>query len=114
MDKMIAYCGLICSDCPAFIATKKNDYAERQKVAETWSKEFKVELKPEDINCEGCLVDSEDVFSHCKVCEIRKCGKERVVVNCAHCDDYGCEKLTKFFGMVPDAKKRLDEVRKNL
>jgi hypothetical protein len=114
MEKIISYCGLVCSDCPAFIATQKNDDAERKKVAETWSKEFKKEIKPEDINCDGCLVDSDTVFNYCKVCEIRKCAKDRVGVNCAYCDDYGCEKLTKFFDMVPDAKKRLDEVRKNL
>ena len=114
MEQMMAYCGLLCSECPAFIATQKNDDAERRKVAETWSKEFKVDLKPEDINCEGCLVDAENVFNYCKVCEIRKCAKDKVVVNCAHCDDYGCEKLTKFFSAAPQVKPRLDEVRKNL
>ncbi|MCK4356498.1 DUF3795 domain-containing protein [Candidatus Bipolaricaulota bacterium] len=25
MEKMIAYCGLICTNCPAYIATQKND-----------------------------------------------------------------------------------------
>jgi hypothetical protein len=114
MEQMMAYCGLLCSECPAFIATKKNDDAERRKVAEAWSKEFKVDLKPEDINCEGCLVDAENVFNYCKVCEIRKCAKDKAVVTCAHCDDYGCEKLTKFFSQAPQVKARLDEVRKNL
>ncbi|KUK85723.1 MAG: Uncharacterized protein XE03_1923 [candidate division TA06 bacterium 34_109] len=31
MDKMIAFCGLICTECPAFIATQKNDDIERKK-----------------------------------------------------------------------------------
>ncbi|KPJ65710.1 hypothetical protein AMJ44_09620 [candidate division WOR-1 bacterium DG_54_3] len=113
MEKMIAFCGLVCSECPAYIATQKDDDNERRKVAEMWSKGFKVELKPEDINCDGCLVDSENLFSHCKVCEIRKCGKETKVENCAYCDDYACEKLTDFFKMAPEAKTTLDEVRKN-
>ena len=33
MDKMIAFCGLTCTECPAFIATQKNDNKEREKVA---------------------------------------------------------------------------------
>jgi hypothetical protein len=32
MDKMIAFCGLTCTECPAFIATQKNDDKEREKV----------------------------------------------------------------------------------
>jgi hypothetical protein len=47
-------------------------------------------------------------------CEIRKCGKEKGVINCAHCSDYACEKLVKFFEMVPDAKTRLDEIKAKL
>ena len=113
MEKMIAFCGLVCTECPAFIATQKEDDEERKKVAEMWSKEFKVELKPEDINCDGCLADSERLFSHTKVCEIRKCGLDRKVANCAHCDEYACEKLTAFFKMVPQARSNLDEVRKS-
>ena len=114
MEKMIAFCGLTCTECPAFIATQKNDDKERKRVAEMWSKEFKVDMKPEDINCEGCLVDSENLFGHCKICEIRKCGKEKKVKNCAYCDDYACDKLTEIFKAAPEAKATLDGIRANL
>jgi hypothetical protein len=114
MDEIIAFCGLTCTECPAFIATGKDDDVERNKVAELWSKEFNCEIQPEDINCDGCLVESDRVFSHCKVCEIRKCGQEKEVTNCAYCDDYTCEKLIKFFNMAPEAKTALVEIRKNL
>ena len=115
MDKMIAFCGLTCTECPAFIATQKDDDEERKKVAELWSKEFNSDIKPEDINCDGCLTEESDrLFSHCKVCEIRKCGREKEIENCAYCDDYACEKLTKFFDMAPEAKTSLAEIRKNL
>ncbi len=113
MDKMIAFCGLVCTECPAFIATQKDDDEERRKVAEMWSSEFKAKLKPEDINCDGCLADSERLFSHTKVCEIRKCGLDKKVKNCAFCDEYACDKLTEFFKMAPEAKTTLDEVRNN-
>lgn len=114
MDKMIAFCGIVCTECPAFLATQKDDDNERRKVAELWSKEFKAEIKPEDINCDGCLSEDGKLFSHCKVCEIRKCGQERGVKNCAYCNDYACEKLSKFFDKAPEAKALLDEIRKSL
>jgi len=62
----------------------------------------------------GCLTQSGNVFNYSRICEIRKCGKEKGVENCAHCSEYVCEKLKKFFKMVPQAKKRLDEVRNTL
>jgi len=114
MEKMVACCGIICSECPAFIATMNDDDAERKKVAESWSKEFKADIKPENINCEGCLSKGERVFSHTKVCEIRKCGQEKGVENCAHCDEYVCEKLDKFFEMVPACRTTLDEIKASL
>ncbi|MQY58729.1 MAG: DUF3795 domain-containing protein [Clostridia bacterium] len=114
MDKMIAFCGIVCTECPAFLATQKDDHNERMKVAELWSKEFKAEIKPEDINCDGCLSENGRLFGHCKVCEIRKCAQEKGIKNCAYCDDYACEKLSKFFGMASDAKATLEEIRKSL
>lgn len=114
MDEMIAFCGITCTECPAFLATQKDDQEERARVAEMWSEEFGVDLKPKDINCDGCLSESERLFSHCHVCQIRQCGRERQVVNCAYCDDYGCGKLTEFLDMVPAAKSTLEEIRKSI
>lgn len=111
MDEMIAFCGLLCSKCGAFLATREDDDEKRTEVAKLWSKEYNTELKPEDINCDGCLSEGENLFNYCKVCEIRQCGKEKGALNCAYCDEYSCEKLEKFFQMVPEAKERLDEIR---
>jgi hypothetical protein len=112
MEKMIAYCGLTCSECPAYIATKKNDYESKVKLAQRWSKEYEHPFKPEDINCDGCLSREGAHIGYCGICEVRKCGMDRAVVNCAYCTDYGCEKLTKFHEMAPNAKAGLEEVRK--
>jgi hypothetical protein len=114
MEKMIAYCGIVCTDCGAFIATQNDDDAKRKETAETWSKQFKVDIKPEDINCDGCLSDTGRLVGHCAVCEIRKCGQERGVVNCAYCENYACSKLEKFFEMAPMFRAALDEIRKGL
>ena len=114
MDKMIAYCGITCTECGAFIATQNDDDAKRKEVAEEWTKQYNVDIKPEDINCVGCIPTTGKHVGHCFICEVRKCGQEKGVVNCAYCNDYGCKKLTDFFGMVPDCKTTLDEIRKGL
>lgn len=114
MSDMTACCGLVCSGCDAFIATSSDDDAKRAEVAELWSKQYGQEVKAEDVNCDGCTSDSERLFSHCSVCEIRKCAREKAVANCAYCDEYVCEKLEGFFKMVPDAKKNLDAIKSGL
>jgi len=113
MDKMIAYCGIVCTECPAFIATQENDDAKRKEVAEAWSKQYKMPVKAKDINCDGCKTEGKRLIGYCNICEIRKCGKQKLVENCAHCDEYGCEKLTGFIAMVPHAKETLEGIRKS-
>jgi hypothetical protein len=113
MEGMVAYCGIICTKCPAYIAKKENNDELRKKTAEEWSKQFNQEITPENVNCDGCLVTDGVLIQYCNICEIRKCGLEKKVENCAFCDDYVCEKLDKWFKNIPDAKATLDEIRKN-
>ncbi|MGP8081004.1 MAG: DUF3795 domain-containing protein [Dehalococcoidales bacterium] len=108
---MISYCGLVCSDCGAYLSTKNNDNNLRKKQAEEWSKQFGNTINPEEINCYGCTSKGKLNFSYCSICEIRKCGQEKKVKNCAYCADYTCEKLDKFFTMVPAARATLEEIR---
>lgn len=114
MDGMISFCGLLCNECGAFIATKNDDDEKRAEVAQLWSKQFNVDIKPEDINCSGCLSDTEPLFGHCRVCEVRKCGMEKDIENCAYCDEYACERLEKIFQMASETKKRLDQIKSKL
>jgi hypothetical protein len=115
MDKIIAYCGLVCSDCPAYIATQADDPAALEQVAAQWREEFNApDLTVESIICDGCLTDEGRKCSHCFECNIRACCMERGVLNCAYCDDYGCEKIEGFFGFVPDARATLDGIRQGL
>ena len=114
MDKIIAYCGLICTDCPAYIATQADDRVALEQVAEQWREEYNApNITVESVICDGCLNNGRKC-AHCAECEIRACGIERGVANCAHCPDYACEKLQGFFGFVPQAQATLDEVRQGL
>jgi hypothetical protein len=113
MDKMVAYCGIVCTECPAFIATQKNDDAKRKETAEAWSKQYKMDIKPQDINCDGCKSEGKRLIGYCNVCFMRKCAQGKQIENCAYCDEYACEKLTKFLAMAPHAKASLEEIRKS-
>jgi len=104
----IAYCGLNCSLCKAFLATQKNDDELRRKVAQEWS------ITPEKINCYDCLTEEKPRISYTQTCTIRSCSKERKLINCAHCDDYACDKLAEFHKRAPNAKTNLDEIRTRL
>ncbi len=110
--KMLAMCGLDCTACPAMIARRTDDQALRVKTAAEWSQQFNVALKPEDINCVGCLKVKGVHISHCAECEIRQCGLARKVANCALCPDYPCDKIASFLANVPPAKANLEELRR--
>ncbi len=114
MKKMVAFCGIVCSECKAFIATQENDDVKRREVAEAWSKAFGKEMKTEDINCDGCLTKGGQHIGYCNICEVRKCGMKKGVENCAYCVDYNCEILAKFLKSAPEAKNTLEQIRQQL
>lgn len=115
MDKIVAYCGLVCTDCPAFIATQADDRAALERVAAQWREEYNSpEITVDSVICDGCLTDEGRKCGHCAECEIRACGMERGIANCAHCPEYVCEQLEGFFGFVPDARDMLDEIKAHL
>lgn len=111
MNEMIAFCGLDCHQCGAFLATRDNDDNKRREVADLWSREYGGNIRAQDINCDGSISEGGILFSHCEVCEMRKCGQERGLTNCAYCSEYPCANLTEFFTMAPESKTRLDRVR---
>ena len=112
---MIAYCGITCTECPAFEATQKGDHEKLAETAAKWSiSEMKFE--PEDVLCDGCL--SDRVFKWRVECPTRRCGMERGVDNCGHCQDYPCRKLRDHWAKFGDGGARcqstLDRIKKGL
>jgi hypothetical protein len=112
MEPILAMCGIDCSQCGAFLATQANDLDMLEQEASKWMAEYHLEkVTVKDVTCDSCLATSERLGAHCYECDIRLCGLARNINNCAECPDYGCEKLTKFFTFVPDAKNRLETIR---
>jgi hypothetical protein len=114
MSKMTAYCGLVCTDCPTFIATQNDDDVARAKTAAFYHKTYGFDLKPEDINCDGCLADGDKLIGYCQTCKIRKCCSEKGLANCAHCEEQPCEDLKEFHAFSRHAKASFEALRKEL
>ncbi|MFZ5351337.1 MAG: DUF3795 domain-containing protein [Bacillota bacterium] len=113
MDKIIAYCGLCCTSCPAYLVTKYDDQEKRIIFAQEWSTE-KYPLKPEDINCDGCIRKDGSIIVFCRECDIRECAMSKGVQNCAYCNEYSCEKLEMHFEKSPESRDLLDNLKKML
>jgi hypothetical protein len=109
LDPHIAYCGLDCSGCEVYQATKLDSDELRQKYADKVSTQFKIEVEPKTINCHGCR-DERPKTGFCAFCEVRKCTIDRGLENCAHCEDYGCEKLQKVHAAMINVGKAVDGV----
>ena len=115
MACLISYCGLVCSDCEAYLATQADDREALERVAAHWREAYSApSITVESVICDGCTTRDGRHCGHWIGCEIRVCGMARGVVNCAYCDDYGCEKLEGLFAMVPAARSVLDEIRLSL
>lgn len=108
MNKLIACCGLDCEKCNAYIATKNNDDALREKTAELWSKMNNAPITAEMINCEGCRADGAKTPYCDYMCGIRKCAVKNGFDTCADCPDMNkCEVVGEVLKNAPDAAENL-------
>jgi len=111
---MISYCGIDCSKCESYLATQANSDIERRKIAEQCLIEFNVNMKPEEINCNGCKSNGVKCAFAASLCEIRKCNIEKSQPYCAVCSEYKCEKLEKIIQSAPAICEALEAIRQNL
>jgi hypothetical protein len=112
-DKIVACCGLVCSDCPAYQATQANDEAKIAEIVKQWAVDYNVNVTPESVWCDGCTQPGRKC-GHCAECEIRECATERPVENCGLCDVLPhCQQIQGFFKMAPLAKEVILAIAEN-
>jgi hypothetical protein len=122
---MIAYCGLPCSDCPAYVATQAGDIDALEKVLVRWSAEFNApHISMEDMLCDGCTQKEGRLNGYCRQCKIRACAVARSLDSCAECDEYlcanlermlaRCEVLPEYWAYVRPARANLERIRAGL
>ena len=108
MKELIAYCGLDCEKCDAYIATKNNDDQLREKTAQFWSELNNTTILPEQINCDGCRADGVKAAFCDMFCNIRKCAVDSEVTTCGECPTMEeCQLLAMITANNPDAYKNL-------
>jgi len=105
MEKLIAYCGLNCAECGAYLAKQNNDQALRIETAAKWKEAHGANYAPEMINCDSCKGIGA-LVPHCTECEVRKCAVEKCVVNCGTCDEFKtCKTINDFYAAIPTELK---------
>ena len=116
MEDNVSYCGLVCETCPIYLATReqnpKKKLQMRVDIARQIKEHYGQETRPEEVgDCDGCK--AETVSMYCTSCGIRICAAEKGLENCAHCNEYVCDKLQEFFTKDPQAKERLDTIHRS-
>jgi hypothetical protein len=96
-SKLLSPCGLYCGVCGIMIAYRDDNLDLRKHFSRLW------DVPTEEIVCEGCL--SDNLFFHCRQCEIRSCTQEKEIEGCHLCIDFPCGKIESF--PFPKAKERI-------
>jgi hypothetical protein len=112
MEKMIAFCGLDCAGCEAYLATQADDHAAKEVLLETWREAYDApELTLANVTCDGCTSTGR-LGGYCADCPVRACAVERGLVHCAACGEYAtCETLEDFIKDIPEARANLEALR---
>jgi len=106
----ISYCGLLCNECPIYIATAQNDNLTKAKLAKEYSSESS-QFSIQDINCYGCFSETNKLSKICGNCEIRNCAEVKGVKNCGYCKEYPCSNIEAHVHSGSENRKRLDRIR---
>ena len=109
VKRLIAVCGLDCEKCDAYIATKNNDQALREKTAKLWSELNNAPILPEHINCDGCRINGRKTVFCDHLCQIRQCALSKGYETCGDCPEkYICSKVCAIWQHNPQAKQNLE------
>lgn len=110
MKKMIAYCGLDCEKCDAYLATINDDQDLRERTAKLWAELNNAPILPEHINWQGCRVDGMKTVFCDSICSIRQCALKKSVATCGECPDLeSCSTVGAILENNPSALKNLKE-----
>lgn len=108
MNNRIAYCGLDCEKCDAYLATLHDDQALREKTAALWAELNQAPILPEHINCQGCREDGVKTVFCDQICGVRPCARKKGLENCGCCPDMEtCQTIGVMISNNPELLKKL-------
>lgn len=108
MKNRIAYCGLDCEKCNAYLATINDDQALREETAKQWTELNNTPILPEQINCQGCRADGVKTVFCDSLCGVRQCALKKGVTTCGDCSDMEkCRTIGAIIANNPDVIENL-------
>ncbi len=98
----ISPCGLYCGVCAIHIAHRDNNQKLKEKLVTLYKGGTQGkgtlpnsdQLSTDYIRCSGCR--SNDLFMHCRQCEIRECTKNKGYSGCHECNEFPCPHIETF------------------
>ena len=100
MEPIIAKCGYRCDLCPAYETNLKSE-DDKKKMCDAWEKYCGFQVPPESIkSCTGCSAGGGD-----ETCSVRPCAIEKNLDNCAHCEQFACDKIKSKMNFVEENVK---------
>jgi len=92
----LAPCGLYCGVCAVLYASRDNDQKFQERLVGVYKGKLprSDNLKPEDIQCKGCL--SDETFGYCSRRAIRACARKKGYAGCHECQDFPCRLIKNF------------------
>lgn len=109
MDSRMSACGVLCSDCPAYLAATKG-VAHQKRTAEAWQRIYGLQELAKNISCGGCLGPTDQLFHTSRNCRARRCCRRKAFASCAQCPVERCSDLEcaqSVWDEVPELGKAL-------
>jgi len=94
--ELFGACGIDCGKCPDYQAHVGNDDELKVKLAKDFSKQFDMDIKPEEVGCLGCHGPLHKPWSGLE-CFFRQCSEKKDIATCAFCDEFPCGELEIFY-----------------
>jgi hypothetical protein len=101
---MMSVCGVLCSDCPAYLAQAKG-IPHQQRTVEAWQQIYGLAETAEHISCTGCLGPDDEVFHTSRTCKARLCCRAKDLSSCAECEKDACPDLEAAQSVWDDVPK---------
>ncbi len=109
--RMISACGVLCSDCPAYLGAAKG-LAHQERTVEAWERIYGLKETAEHISCGGCLGPDEQLFHTSVNCAAGRCCRSKGFKSCAECSVERCpdlERAQAVWDGVPELARVLSE-----
>ena len=104
---LIGFCGDNCGLCPRYIATKRGDNQDLEKVRDLW---VKVGWRDKDTSSEEVACSDCTRVKSCRYDNVRICAKDKGITNCGKCIDYPCQEIIKVFERTKSYERKCKEV----